>query len=475
MRKYFMLIGILLVTNTFASAPDTLWTRTFGGMLDDWDNSVQQTSDTGFIIVGATASLVAGKYAVYLIKTDYHGNTLWVKTFIGTGLAVGYSVQQTSDNGFIITGETRPSGSDCDDVYLVRTNSSGDTLWTRTFGGTSWDGGHSVRQTEDGGFIVTGHTSSFGADSGNIYLIRTNSSGDTVWTRTYGGNGCDWSNSVIQTQDGGFIIAGGTSSSGAGSADVYLVKINSSGDIMWARTYGGTDSDEGYSVQSVPGGFIIAGGTHSFGAGGDDFYLIRTNSSGDTLWTKTYGGTKDDYAYSLQKTSDNGFIIVGYTFSFGAGYKDVYLVRTDSLGDTLWTKTLGGINYDYGGSVQQTQDGGFIVSGTTSSSGAGSDDIYLVKLCKETGIEETNAKCLMPNAELQIIKDKICLSVPNNEYTNTLITIYDLCGRMKEIVYNGELTKGNYTFTPNIKKSGVYFVQLKTNNFTETKKLILMK
>ena len=186
---------------------------------------------------------------------------------------------------------------------------------------------------------------------------------DTLWTRTYGGSDFDKGYSVQQTQDGGFIIVGFTESYGAGGEDVYLIKTDENGDTLWTRTYGGSSDDMGNSVQeTTDGGFIIAGYTYSYGAGGSGVYLIRTDSLGDTLWTRTYGGSDDDYGYSVQQCQDGGFIIAGKTESYGAGYYDVYLIRTDSMGDTLWTKTYGGSDDDEGYSVQQCQDGGFIIA-----------------------------------------------------------------------------------------------------------------
>jgi hypothetical protein len=187
---------------------------------------------------------------------------------------------------------------------------------------------------------------------------------DTLWTRTYGGSNDDYAWSVEQTADGGYIVAGSTNSFGAGDFDCYLVKTNSQGDTLWTRTYGGSDDDRATSIQqTADGGYIVAGFTLSFGAGSGDFYLVKTNSLGDTLWTRTYGGSSDDKGFSVQRTADGGYIVAGFTLSFGAGGYDFYLVKTNSQGDTLWTRTYGGSNQDEARSAQQTADGGYIVAG----------------------------------------------------------------------------------------------------------------
>jgi hypothetical protein len=356
------------------------WTKTYGGTAGEEGYSVRQTTDGGYIVAGWTDSYGAGFDDVYLIKTNASGDTLWTRTFGGTYHDEGWSVRQTFDGGYVIAGYASSFPVGTWDVYLIKTNASGNTLWQRTYGGSSYDYGYSVWQTADTGYIIVGETDSYGAGGGDVYLIKTNALGDTLWTRTYGGSTLDEGYSVQQTRDRGYIIAGYTTSFGAGNGDIYLIKTNASGDTLWTRTYGGTSPDSGFSVQQTSeGGYIIAGATSSFGAGGYDVYLVKTDSLGHSLWTKTYGGTADDYGRSVQQTADGGYIIAGYTYSFGAGEDAVYLIKTNAAGDTLWTRTYGGTDFDYGFSVQQTADGGYIISGGTTSYGAGYADVYLIK------------------------------------------------------------------------------------------------
>jgi PGF-pre-PGF domain-containing protein/uncharacterized delta-60 repeat protein len=378
--------GNVVVSNLQFDSVYEEWNRTFGGSGSDGGYSVQQTSDGGYVIGGYTSSFGGGGWNFWLVKTDFLGNPKWNRTFGGSDADLGRSVQQTSDGGYILVGYTRSFGVGGDDFWLIKTNSSGDHVWNKTFGGASDEKAYSVQQTSDGGYIIGGYTSSFGVGGGDFWLVKTNSSGDHEWNRTFGGSSGDYGESVQQTSDGGYLLAGMTTSSfGAGSNDFWLVKTNSSGDHEWNRTFGGTNSDKAYSVQqTTDGGYILAGGTSSFGAGSNDFWLVKTNSSGDHEWNRTFGGASDDEAYSVQQTSDGGYILAGETQSFGAGGYDFWLVKTNSSGDHEWNRTLGGSSNDQANSIKQMSDGGYIFAGETQSFGVGNKDFWLVKV-KATG------------------------------------------------------------------------------------------
>ena len=298
----------------------------------------------------------------------------WDQIFGGSGDDYGRSVVQISDGGYIVIGYTGSSGAGGDDVYLIKTDSSGTEAWNKTYGGANNDYGRSVAQTSEGGYILTGYTSSSGAGIEDVYLVKTDSNGVESWSKTFGGVDNDRGYSVAQTSDGGYIIAGETWSFGAGAMDVYLVKTDSNGIETWSKTYGGASSDRGYSViQTIDGGYIIAGYS------GNDVYLIKTDSSGTEAWSKTYGGGSINYGLSVAQTSDGGFIITGAIYPSFPGSPDVYLVKTDVNGVESWSKTYGGVGFDRGQSVVQTSDGGYIIAGETSSSGAGGYDVYLIK------------------------------------------------------------------------------------------------
>jgi hypothetical protein len=372
------LLFILTVMTHEAQARE--WVKTFGGNNNDYGYSVQQTTDGGYIVVGSTASYGSGNIDVYLFKTNSFGNERWHETFGGNNNDEGRSVQQTTDGGYIIAGTTFSYGAGGSDVYIVKTDASGDEEWQRTFGGNNNDEGRSVQQTTDGGYIIVGDTRSYGAGGSNVYLVKTDASGNKVWQRTFGGGDDDYGWSVQQTTDGGYIIAGVTYSFSAGDSNVYLIKTDPYGNIDWHTTFGGNNNDYGYSVQQTfDGGYIIVGDTNSYGAGDYDVYLVKTDAYGYVVWQNTFGSWAYDSGRSVQQTTDGGYIIVGDTRSYGAGESDVYFIKTDAYGNIGWQETIGGDWLDECYSVQQTTDGGYIIVGDTNSYGSGDFDVYFIK------------------------------------------------------------------------------------------------
>ena len=390
------------------------WQQTyegFGGATIQMGYSVQQTTDGGYIITGFSID-TTGSY-IYLIKTDGNGIEQWSKTF-GEVESYGLSVQQTTDGGYIITGQTYSIGNGSYDVYLIKTDGSGIEQWSKTFGGTSSDGGSSVQQTTDGGYIVTGE------NSNGVCLIKTDGNGIEQWNQTFGGYK---GNSVQQTTDGGYIVTGQNSN------DVCLIKTDGNGIEQWSKTFGGTSSDRGSSVQqTTDGGYIITGFTESFGNGGSDVYLIKTDGNGIEQWSKTFGGANWDSGNSVQQTTDGGYVITG-RFEEIFEEPDVYLIKTDGNGIEQWSQNIGrtlgfGIDVsDEGFSVQQTTDGGYIITGFTIGFTSGYD-VYLIKTDGNGNVTSTFNIPINPNRKLQKTVD--ILGKETKPKTNTpLIEIYD--------------------------------------------------
>jgi protein involved in ribonucleotide reduction len=304
------------------------WSKTYGGASDDVAHALVQTSDGGYALAGGTSSCGAGANDVWLVKTDASGNALWNKTYGGAGDDWAEAMVQTSDGGYATAGPTSSYGAGGNDFWLVKTNATGDILWNKTYGGTADDVAEALVQTIDSGYAMTGPTQSFGAGSYDVWLVKTDASGNAQWNKTYGGTGFDWSEALVQTGDGGYAIAGATWSFGTGNGDVWLVKTDASGNMQWNKTYGGANDDMAHAlVQTDDGGYAIASYTGSYGAGASDFWLVKTDASGNMQWNRTYGGTGADWPQALVQSGDGGYAIAGYTKSYGAGASDVWLVR----------------------------------------------------------------------------------------------------------------------------------------------------
>jgi len=496
-RVFIFLIVFCAISPAIAG-----WERTYGGSHNDYGHCVKQTSDGGFIITGSTFSYGAGHFDVYLIKTDSSGDTAWTRTYGGSGQDHGYCVIQTTDGGYIITGHTDSYGSGMRDIYVIKTDYNGEVIWTRTYGGSENDESYCIIQTTDEGYAIIGNTSFFGLSYVDIFLLKIDPNGDTSWTKCYDLSSSDRGYSISQVSDCGYIIVGEAKTFPADYTYVYLLRTNYLGDTLWTKLYGSSSNwDSGRSIASTfDSGYIIAGRTASFGAGGSDFWIIKTDSLGDSLWTKTFGDTEVDAAYSILQTPDSGYIAVGH-------YRDVavdstsgmYLIKLDNSGDTLWTRSYGGSAYDCGYSVDQTTDGGYVVTGRTSSFGAGLDDIYLIKTDSLgfTGIEE-NPPSAKPkafeisaypnpfNANCRIMIDDCGMGID-------AIEVFDVSGRM--VTPPAPLNRGERGKSPLSKRlspsggdlggfiwqpapslgSGVYLVRATIGDESATKRIVYLK
>lgn len=393
--------------------------RNYGSYGDDFGRSVQQTSDGGFIIAGYTDEFNSGNRDVWLIKTDSSGELSWDSKYGGTDWDIGSSVQQTTDGGFIIAGYTESYGAGSADLWLIKTDSLGNVVWDKTYGGALWDSGNFVQQTNDGGYIVTGITYTNSSGESDVWLVKVDSNGNLDWEKRFGGTQHDKGYCVRQTFFPGYIITGYTRSFSLGETDAWLIKTDGSGNHQWNRTYGGFDFDNAYSVsQTSDNGFIITGDTWSYGAGRSDMWLIKTDGTGAEQWNRTYGGSLEDYAETLVITSDNSYVIAGYTNSFSNDNYDIWFIKTDSSGTMVWENIFAGDPSDFASSISITADGGFIMTGHTNMADKAYWDVLLIKANSDGKLSENEGVLTSSN----LIENRIIRSITSFRCTTWIQT-----------------------------------------------------
>jgi hypothetical protein len=400
MKKLITLFFLSFLLIEFCEGQVT-FQKTYGGSTQDEGWCVRQTSDGGFIITGFTNDSLAN-YDAYLVKTDSLGDTLWTKTFGGANYDNGYSVIQTNDGGFIMAGTADGIGIGYSDFLLVKLDSIGNTEWLKLFGGIYQEVCHSVQQTSDGGYIMAGTATGFGAGNQDIYVVKTDTSGDVLWSKTFGGGSNDLGECIRQTTDGGYIICGTAASFDTSNYSLYLIRTDANGDSLWTKIIkDGINSFNGINVQqTTDGGFVITGNYYYYMPTNYNIYLTKIDSSGNLLWFRKFGGNISEIAYCVQQTMDGGFVITGGTYS--GSQADGFLIKTDTSGNLTWNKTYGGGNYDAFYSMQQTSDNGYILSGFTENFGNGSRNIYLVKTDSSGNSGCNQANPVMPSGSMNV-------------------------------------------------------------------------
>lgn len=469
----------------------TSWERIFGGTESDNGNSLQITSDGGFVIAGSTLASPDEDYPdMYIVKTDGFGKVLWSKNYGGKFSEGATDIKQTGDGGYVVAGYTDSEGAGGTDATLTKLDANGNLTWSQNYGGNQNDHFYSVLPTPDGGYIAVGSFISESGQNRDAYLVKVNGTGQETWSHTFGGsNGGETGYSVLLTSDGGYIFAGETTSFGAGGFDAYLVKTNSSGIEVWSKTYGGTEDDKvSYLQPTADGGYVMTGSTVSSGAGAKDVYLLKTDGSGNLQWSQAYGDVHNDGGSSVKQTADGGYVIVGSTVNRIAGnpqkqYSDVYLVKTTSDGVLQWTKIFGSLKSESGSEIQITADGGYAFIGSAGSFSK-ENDIYFLKSNEQGMITSLNISSLEVPESFSLFQNypnpfnsqtTIRYQLPG-EYAVTL-NLFDISGRKIKTLVNQNQNAGVHTllFDGDGIASGVYFYQLKAGSHVRVRKMIILE
>jgi hypothetical protein len=489
MKKTALIFVMLMTAAVSASATlDSLWMRTYGGLENDGFRSVIPASGGGAVAVGYTYSLGPANSNVFAVKVDDNGNTLWTRTYGGDGMDYGCGVCETGDGCFVITGYTMSFGAGREDLYLLKINASGDTVWTRTYGGPESDEGRAACATYDGCVVVTGSTDSYGQGENDLYLLKVDSAGDTVWTRTFGSSRFDWGQSVCETQDSCYVVCG-TTDSVTLELDIYLVKVDPDGNLIWENTYGEaaySSPDWGMGVALVADTALVVAGYVAIEVRDvSDVCLVTVGLDGDQIGGRKWRSDYYQYANSVCATHDSGHVFVGTTKLVADQSNDLLLLKRLPSAGFVDILTLGGAGNDWGSSVVETHPGIYLVAGQTGSYGAGGFDGWLIAMHEPNaaargGGFDRGAFLAAPSPNPLSVGTtlRFGLSAPGP----VRVALYDVAGRRVALLEDGYRETGEHTLVWNGRDDagrrvspGVYVARLEAGTFSAAAKVVVLK
>ncbi len=511
MKSRATLLILLLISLKSFSQPAIEWQKSYGGSITDVATSIQQTSDGGYIAAGYSLSYDGditdpkGISFFWVVKLSPTGILEWEKSLGSPFEDYGASIKQTSDGGYIVAGQSHGNGLDVTgnhesvDYWVVKLNAIGDIEWQKSLGGSQWDGGESIQQTSDGGYIVAGQSESNDGDvTGNhgfsdMWVVKLTPVGNIEWQRSYGGSNYDSAWSIQQTTDDGYIVAGASASSDGdvtannGISDYWVLKLDNTGSIEWQKSYGGSEVDYAFSIQqTADGGYITAGMSGSIDGditnnqGGRDFWVVKLTDLGVIEWQKSLGGTDVDSAHTIIQTPDEGYLVAGWILSndgdvtANQGGRDFWVVKLSTAGTMEWQKSYGGSGHDRAQSIKLTLDGGFIVAGGSASNNGdvtgnhGSWDFWIVKFASILGVDESDLKNLVilsPNPNT----GRFALDF-SEELEVASVQVVDILG--KTVFSEINIPNGTFAIDENF-TSGVYFVNVVSTSSEITLKMIV--
>jgi len=351
-------------------------------MVGIYGNDLVKTHGGDYVIAGwiKYQSVRYRDHDLWILKSDAKGNEIWQRRLGGRSTDRANAIIETSSGDLLVAGETYSFGSGTYDAWLIMLNSKGDILWNRTYGSKGIERAFALTEAKDHGFVFTGFTESPGRGSSDVLIIKTDSSGNQIWKKTYGGKGIDRGYSICSLNGDGFVIAGYTTSNSRGGLDMLVLRIDENGNILSETTYGGKRDDQARSILfTEDGNYAVTGGTYSEGSGLEDLIFLKLDQTGKVVLKRVYGGKLSDSGLGMSETFDGGFVITGYTESEGEGYKDVWLLELDRSGKQEWSQTFGGATTDEAYAVVPTADGGFVLSGLSKSTGYRETDVWVIK------------------------------------------------------------------------------------------------
>ena len=457
MRKFILFCLIVLYSICLSAQIDTLWTRHYGGSNYDWSNIVMETQDNYYLMGGST-NYVSGEGDLYIVKTTSNGDTVWSRAYGGSDNDVCMDIIETSDGHYLLAGTTKSFGAGSQDIWILKCDSTGDTLWTNTFGGSNYDTGVSIIETNDNNYLFSARTSDpMGMFAG--WLVKLNTDGDTLWTQAYDYDDSGSFSDVIQADSTNYIAVGFKDDTVIGNVNFWLIKVDSSGNVLWNKNYGDSDDETLDKIIRTDDNYYIAvGDMYDYSNESYDLFAMKINTDGDTLWTGQYGGPYDERCGDISPTSDGGYLIGSYAQYDSIGSRDALIIKIDSLGNEEWSKYYGGDQSDGCYSVCKTSNGFYLFAGYSYSYTNGQCDAWLIK-AYETSSGITFESNLQSHYSVRQVDNKsILLQMPAKTSIN--IKLFDVTGRI--ISNNTRILNAGTQLIPIDSKPGVYFVNIES-------------
>jgi len=481
MRKIVLaIIAVTYASAAYALPGDQIWMRTYGQAYVEHDGfSLVAVENEQYLLTGWKSDDL-NMTDFCMLRINSNGDTLWMRTYPGDLYETAYDGKETSDGGYIMAGEIFPTLGRIDPL-IVKVNQIGAVEWQQTYDGNYAEGIKSIFTTSDGGYVIGGWTQSFGAGLSDMYLFKINGSGDLEWQQAYGGSDDDSANEIVPLPDGGYALVGTTHSFGNGGGDAWLVRVDSVGDTLWTRTYGGDQYENAMSIDFTDdGGFAMAGVVVNSQQATSDIMVIRTDSLGSVLWSYTFNFEMGDQAYDIKQTSDDGFIIAGTTDAFGG---DALLLKLDSDGQYEWSNTYGGYDRDVAYSVLETSESNYIFAGASASYVEGTACQFYIVGVEGGQMTDIGAEPVLPkNVELlgnypNPFNAKTSITYALSVESPVTIEIFDILGRKMTAIDGGIQQPGRHSLIWDAAKesSGVFYYRLTALNYSAMGKMLLLK
>jgi len=482
--RYLLLTSLtLLCFGQVLAQPTLLWDHYYGGSDNEEAHALLPTDDGGCMVAGLTESFGQGEFGrpdIWILKLDDAGSIEWSGEYgVADSLEQVYSLIETNDGGYLAAGyKCEQWGFGGGDTILLKIDADGTQQWLQQYGGSQDDGLRFIHPDPAGGYIACGWTRSSGAGFVDAWVIRFDDAGSITWAFPFGGTEYDVAKTVYPHPDGGYLVTGYTSSMGAGGNDAWVFKLDSSGNLEWEQAYGSTGMDRAYfSTPSNDGNFVLTGIKEMTSEG--DLWILKIDPAGNVIWEQTHDMAVDDEGHYIEATNDGGFAVAAWAGYAGNPWTQMWILKLDNTGEITWDTQFGGPASDMANVVRQIGTQDFLAGGGTLSGGNGRVDMWVLKLHDNeiTAVDIPTQTCASLTCFPNPFNPTTTIELQLPQGGTSTLKLFDCSGREIDLLHQSYLPAGTHNFTLDASElgSGVYFAHLEINGLTQTEKIVLLK